>query len=39
MKKYINPQTEILNVTPDVIMDGINVTHHSGGNFDESQIL
>ena len=41
LKKYINPQTEIVNVTSDVIMDTIGVVHHSGGGgggFDESQI-
>lgn len=38
-KNYLNPTTEIVNVTPEVIMDGIHVTHHSGGSFDEGDII
>ena len=40
MKTYINPQTEILNVTSDVMQAGMNITHHSGGgSFGEGEIL
>ena len=42
---YIKPQTEILNVTSEVIMDSIAIVHHSGGRnsgtsgFTEDQIM
>ena len=41
LKKYMNPQTEILKVTSDVIMQGMNIVNHSGGGGgfkDENQV-
>ena len=40
-KNYIAPQTEVMQVSSQVIMDSINLVHHSGGGGgfnDESQI-
>jgi len=40
-KNYIAPQTEVMQVSSQVIMDSINLVHHSGGGggfTDEEQI-
>jgi len=43
-KNYIKPQTEVMQLSSQVIMDSINVVHHSGGGnggsgFDEGNII
>ena len=45
-KNYMIPQTEVMQLSSEVIMDGINVVHHSGGSngggpgsFPEEQII
>lgn len=39
-KNYMVPQSEVMQLSSEVIMDIINVVHHSGGDggFDESDI-
>lgn len=32
MQKYIVPQTEVAQLHSQVIMDSINIVHHSGGS-------
>ena len=43
-KNYMTPQTEVMQLNSEVIMDSISIVHHSGGGsgssgFDESFII
>jgi len=43
-KNYMTPQTEVMQLSSQVIMDSINVVHHSGGGnggsgFPEGDII
>ena len=44
-KNYIAPQTEVMQISSQVIMDSIGIVHHSGGGgnnpsgFSEDQII
>ena len=43
-KNYMTPQTEVMLLSSQVIMDSINVVHHSGGGnggsgFPEGDII
>ena len=43
-KNYMTPQTEVMQLSSQVIMDSINVIHHSGGGnggsgFPEGDII
>ena len=43
-KSYMTPQTEVMQLSSQVIMDSINVVHHSGGGnggsgFPEGDII
>ena len=38
-KNYIVPQSEVMQLSSEVIMDVIGIVHHSGGGgFDEGEI-
>jgi len=44
-KNYMTPQTEAMQFSSEIIMDGMNIVHHSGGasggksGFTEDQII
>ena len=43
-KNYMAPQTEVMQLSSQVIMDSINIVHHSGGGnggsgFNEDNII
>ena len=44
-KNYIAPQTEVMQLSSDAVMQGIGIVRHSGGKsgggggFDESEII
>lgn len=43
-KNYMTPQTEVMQLSSQVIMDSINIVHHSGGGnggsgFPEGDII
>lgn len=35
-KNYMTPQTEVMQLSSQVIMDSINIVHHSGGGSGSS---
>ena len=43
-KNYMNPQTEVMQLSTALMQDSISIVHHSGGGagssgFDESNII
>lgn len=43
-KNYMTPQTEVMQLSSQVIMDSIGIVHHSGGGagdsgFDEGDVI
>ena len=36
-KNYITPQTEVMQLHSQVVMDSINLVHHSGGANEEGE--